>query len=110
MLTLAGDTVNFETSLLDSITVVPFAGAGEGRVIGNATERPSPTVTLEGRIIGDALTTVTLAVRSGTPGALARMVAAPGAPPITGTGTLVVNGAKLTDAGTDATVLSLDAR
>jgi hypothetical protein len=110
MVTLAGDTVTFAGSLLANVTVTPLEEAGEGSVTGNATERPRPTVTLDGRLMGAELTTVTPAVLSGAPAALAWMVTAPGATPVTGTLTLVANAAKLTLAGTVATVVSLELR
>ena len=64
ILTVAGETVTFVVSLLLSVTVTPPAGAGAGKVIVNAVERFGPTVTLEGRTMVPALTTVTLAVVS----------------------------------------------
>ena len=64
ILTVAGDTVTFVVSLLLSVTVTPPVGAGAGRLIVNAVERFGPTVTLEGRTMVPALTTVTLAVVS----------------------------------------------
>jgi hypothetical protein len=71
MVTVAGDMVTFEASLLVNVTVAPIEGAGEGSVTGNGIDRPRPTDTLDGRIIGDALTTVMPATLSGPPGALA---------------------------------------
>ena len=110
IVTFAGDTVTFEESLLANETVTPFEAAGEGSVTGNGTERPRPIVTLDGRMIGAELTTDTFAILSGAPAALAWTVANPGATPVTGTITLVVNAAKLTLAGTVAIVVSLELR
>ena len=38
ILMVAGDTVNFEVSLLLSVTVTPPAGAGAGKVIVNVAD------------------------------------------------------------------------
>jgi hypothetical protein len=110
MVTLPGDTVTFEGSLLANVTVTPLVDAGEGSVTGNGTDRPRPTVTLDGRMMGTELTTATFAILSGAPATLAWMVANPGATPVTGTITLLVNAAKLTLAGTVAIVVSLELR
>ena len=106
--TLAGETVTFEASLEAKLMVTPLEGAGEGRATGNGTDRPSPIATSDGTIIGAKLTTVTPAVLSGAPGTLARIVATPGATPVTGTWTLLVKATKLTLPGTVAIELSLE--
>jgi hypothetical protein len=44
MITLAGVTLTFDTSLLASVTVMPPAGAAAGNVIENTTDWPRPTL------------------------------------------------------------------
>lgn len=106
----AGDTATLELSLLTSVMITPPGGAGEGNETGKGNELPRPKVMLDGKTIGAALTTVTPAVLSGAPAALAWMVAVPGATPVTGTTTLVANAPKLTLPGTVAIVVSLELR
>ena len=109
-MTLAGETVTFEASSEAKLMETPPEGAGEGSATGKGTDRPTPIATSDGTIIGDKLTTVTPAVLSGAPGTLARIVATPGATPVTGTCTLLVKAAKLTLPGTVAIELSLEAK
>ena len=64
-------TVAMFVSLLVSVTVTPPAGAGVVRVTANGTDWPTPTVAPAGSVIEPGLATVTLAVVSVIPGALA---------------------------------------
>jgi hypothetical protein len=106
--TLAGDTVTFEVSLLDSEMKTPPAGAGLVNVTGNEACWPGARTTPIGRRM--SLTTFTVAVAFAMPGALAVMVAEPAATPVTGTGTLVAPAANVTVAGTVATAVLLELR
>lgn len=105
MTTVAGEMVRVLVSLLDRVTVTA-EGAACGRVTANAVELPIPTVGLEGTPIVPAVATVMLAVVLGRFGAavLAVMVLAPNPTPVTTTLAEVAPVAKLTLAGTVATV------
>ena len=95
------------------VTVTPPTGAATGKVIGKATDWPKTTDTFDGRpIIPAAALAVTLNVVLGIFGAvvLAVMVADPTAMPVTGTLTVVAPDANVTDDGTVATLVLLDAR
>src|SRR5579864_4847854 len=109
MVMLLGDIVTFVVSLLLSATVTPPAGAAVPRVTANAADWLGPTVTLEGSVMVPGATTVTLALASAMLGrALAWMVAAPGATPVTVTVALLAFAAKLTVAGTVAAAVLLE--
>ena len=105
MKTLEG-AVAIDVLLLVSDTVTPPAGAAVGNAIWSAADRSSPTV----RVVGDWIppvvvcTTVTLAVAPPTLSALAKIVTDPAAMLVTGTDVLLEPAAKLTVAGTVATV------
>jgi len=77
-----------ESPLL-SVTVRPPAGAAVERVIGNATDCPTPTVSPVGSVIVPGATTVTFAVAGTTLVPLAVITVEPGATPVTGTFTEV---------------------
>jgi hypothetical protein len=64
--TVGGEIVTFEASLLLSVTVTPPEGAGVPKTMENATDWLGPTVTFVGSNIAPGSTTVTLAVTSGT--------------------------------------------
>src|SRR4051812_33168600 len=111
MTTLPGVTVTFETSLLASATFTPPAGAGAGNVTTKAADWPSLTGVLAGTPMAPVTFTVAVAVAGKfTTVAVAVITADPGAWPVTGTGTLVAPGAKLTVAGTVARLGSLELR
>src|ERR1035437_10576202 len=74
MVTLDGDIVTFEVSLLASAMVTPPKGAPVTRLTGNGTDWPGPTVTFESSVMAPTMATVTLAVPGLYPGAPARMV------------------------------------
>lgn len=100
-----GVTVTADEPLV-SETVKPPAGAGIESVTGNGAGWPGPIVTLAGRPIapmGAPPLTVTVAAALVIFAALAVIVVAPGAIPVTGTLTLVAPAAKAALAGTVAT-------
>src|SRR5207249_7125892 len=61
MKTLDGVTVNFEGSLLVSVTVTPPGGAGVDKLTGRGAELCIPTASKTGRITVGEVTTVTVA-------------------------------------------------
>src|SRR6476469_2782880 len=87
-------------SPLVRVTVTPPAGAGVVRVTAMGTDWPTPTVTPPASVMEPGLATVTLAVVSVIPGALARMTVEPGATPVTGTVAVVAPAANVAVAGT----------
>jgi hypothetical protein len=103
MVTVPGETVTLEVSLLVSV-IVTFEAACEGKVTARAADPPNPSVVLDGSVIAPALCTVTLAVAFGTFGTLvlAVMVVEPGATPVTATVVVFVFAAKVTEDGTVA--------
>jgi hypothetical protein len=111
MVTLAGDMVSVLVSVLDNATFTAAAAAC-GNVTAKVAVFPRPTVGLAGRPIGPAVTTVTATLVLGTFGAsvLAVMVAEPKATAVTGTFVVVAPAAKLTLAGTVATLGALEFR
>ena len=66
IVTLEGDIVTLEVSLLASVTVTPPLGASVPNVTEKAADWPGATVMLGGSRIVPGLTTVTFAVTSGT--------------------------------------------
>src|SRR3954453_11977446 len=92
-------TVALEGSLLVKVTVTPPAGAGVVRVTGIGTDCPTPTVKPLGSVIEPGLATVTFAVVSAMPGALARITVEPGDTPVTGTVAVVAPAAKVAVGG-----------
>ena len=62
--TVAGEIVTFEVSLLVKVITTPPAGAAAGRLTASGFDWPIPTVALAGTIMVPALCTVTLAVAS----------------------------------------------
>src|SRR5271165_2460818 len=104
-----GNTVTFVVSLLDILTLTPPGPAALGRVMLKGVTWPMPTLTLEGTPMPPALWTVTLAVVFAMLGReQALMVAEPAATPVTGTVVLVALAAKVTVAGTVATLVLLE--
>src|SRR5262249_8136915 len=81
IVTVAGDTVTLEVSLLDKVTVTPPAGAGEDRLTANMVDCPSDATIPGARTTDPAACTVISAVALAMFGAaaLAVMVALPGA-------------------------------
>src|ERR1700738_2053134 len=63
-----GVTVNFEGSLLISVTVTPPGGAGVDKLTGSGTELRIPTASKTGRMTAGELTTVTVAAADGKAG------------------------------------------
>jgi len=55
IVTVAGETVSFDVSLLASVTVTPPAGAGPGRVTGKGFDWPGDTVALDNSPIAPEL-------------------------------------------------------
>jgi hypothetical protein len=106
IVTLAGEIVTLLGSLLESETVT-LPAAACGSVTANGVLCPSPTVVFEGSPIAPAVTTVTFAVVLGIFGAavLAVIVLEPRLTAVTGTFTVVAPTAKLTLAGTVATLV-----
>jgi len=102
MVTVDGEIVTFEASLLFRVTVTPEGVAVESETA-NTADCPSPTVTLEVRLIPPSVVTVTFAVVSARLGALAWITAVPRDTPVTGTVTLLAPAAKETLNGTVAT-------
>jgi hypothetical protein len=109
MKTLAGDTVTLVLSLLARLTVTPPAGAFWDRVTVNGFDWPKFTEVVAGTPI-DIWVTFTVAVADVMPVALAVMVAEPTATPVTVTVALVAPAAKVTVAGTVATLVALEFR
>lgn len=70
-------------SLLTSVTVIPFFGAGVGSVTGNAIDWPGATERFAGITMLCAAVTVTLSVALATFAAAAVMVVAPAVIPVT---------------------------
>jgi len=103
MLTLVG-------SLLLKVTVRPVLGAGKESEMGNGTDWPVPTDTLDGKIIAPKTLTVTFSVAllMFVVLALAVIVAEPFLTPVTGTETVVAPAGILTLAGTVATAVLLE--
>ena len=84
------ETVAFDGSLLVSVTNKPAGpGAGRARLIANGTLSPGPKVTVAGIIMSIARVTVTFAVASVKPAAVARITLLPAATPVTGIVTVV---------------------
>src|ERR1035441_9978248 len=77
MVTLDGDIVTFEVSLLTSEMVTPPKRPPLTKRTGNGTDWPGPTVTFESSVMAPSMATVTLAVPVLYPGAPARMVVEP---------------------------------
>ena len=88
--------------LLVTVTKTPL-GEACARVTGYATDKPGPTITLAGRKMPFVIDTVTAAVVSGRPRALAWIVAVPEFTPVTGTSAVVAPALIVTVAGTVAT-------
>ena len=109
IVTLEGDMVRVLVSVLDNATVTAAAAAC-GSVTAKVTVFPRPTVGLVGRPIGPAVSTVTAVVVLGRFGAsvLAVIVVEPKVTAVTSTFTLVAPAAKLTLAGTVATLGALE--
>jgi len=105
-----GDAVATEGLLVASVMYTPPAGAAVPSATGKLTVLPAATVTLAGiRMPPPAgCVTVTVALAPATFGALAVIETDPGATPVTGTDTLAAPAPKVTDAGTVATVTSLE--
>lgn len=114
METLAGHTVAMEGLLLASVMETPPAGATAANVTGKLTEPPAAIVTVAGTTMPPDVdivwVAVTLAVALAMFGALAVIVTSPAPTPVTGTDALVLPAAKLTVAGTVATVGSVELR
>jgi hypothetical protein len=106
-ITTLGGTVTADALLLARLTVTPLVGAGCPSVICNVADWPSPTDAFATVITPD---TFTVAVAFARPGALAVIVAAPGATPVTDTAALVAPEASVTADGTVATLFALEAR
>src|SRR5262245_54954561 len=87
MATVAEESVAFEVSLLDSVTMTPPAGAGEDRLTANVVDCPSGAAIPGARITAPADCTVTAANALAIFGAvaLAVIVVEPGATGVTGT-------------------------
>jgi hypothetical protein len=85
MVTVPGETVNIEVSLLASVTITPPGGAAAGSVTCMAVDWPSPTVTPEGseRLPGELTVTVAVALVTLGVAALAVIVVVPSAAPVT---------------------------
>jgi hypothetical protein len=95
ILTLAG-TVAVVGSELTRVTVIPVAGAFDGRDTLRAAVPPKATANVDGKVIVPALWTVTFAVASGMLGSeLAWITADPKAAPVTGTRTVLVPAANV---------------
>lgn len=105
MKTLDGETVALVGSLLERVTVTPPCGAAAESEIVSVELWPRPTDSVGGTVIPPNVVTVMEAVPLPMLGVvvLAVMVAAPVVPAVTGTVTLVVFAAMVTDAGTLAT-------
>ena len=99
MVTLDGDIVTFEVSLLTSAMVTPPKGAPVTRLTGNGTDWPGPTVTFESSVMAPTMATVTLAVPVLYPGAPARMVVEPITAPVAVNVPVVAPAANATVAG-----------
>ena len=110
MVTDAGDTVTFDVSPLERLTVTPPAGAGAPSVTDRLVDWPRPTLVLAGIVIVPGVATVTVAVALGMPVALAVIVADPGATPTTGTVVVVAPAAKFADAPTVAAAVLFELR
>ena len=111
IVTVKGDMVRVLVSVLDNVTVTSAAAAC-GSVTAKVAVFPRPTGGLTGRPITPAVTTVTPTVVLGTFGAvvLAVMVVEPKPTAVTSTFTLVAPAAKLTLAGTVATLEALETK
>jgi len=103
-------TVTLDGSLLVKVTVTPPAGAGVVRVTASGPDCPTPTVTPAANVMEPGLATVTFAVVSAMPGALARITVEPGATPVTGTVAVVAPAAKVAVGGTVATTVLSEIR
>ena len=103
-------TVAFDVSPLVRLTVTPPAGAATDKVTWNTADCPIVIVVLDGRRIAPAAVTVTPAIALGIPGALAVMVANPGAAPVTGTVAEVAFAPKVTLGGTVAALVLFELR
>src|SRR5664280_1918407 len=99
MVTLDGDIVTFEVSLLTSAMVAPPKGAPVTRLTGNGTDWPGPTVTFESSVMAPSMATVTLAEPVLYPGAPARMVVEPMTAPVAVNVPVVAPAANATVAG-----------
>jgi len=82
IVTLDGEIVTLEVSLLTRSMVTPLTGAPVTRLTGNDKVWPGPTLTFESSVIAPSMATVTLAVPVLKPGAPARMVVEPRAAPV----------------------------
>ena len=107
MLTVVGEKVSLERSLLASVTVTPPAGAGVPKVTGKSTEVLRPTFKFTGSVMSPGAVTVTPAVALAILGVLvlAVIVADPCPTAVTGTVALFWLAGMVTDTGTVATVL-----
>jgi len=105
--TEAGWIVAIPVLLLLRFTVRPFAGAAGEMLILKAADWPGPTATFSGTLMLPGAATVTMTLAGVTFGAieLAEMVAAPAAMADTCTLAVVPFAAKLTVAGTMATLV-----
>src|SRR5512141_2286292 len=109
MKTLLETRLTLDVSLLARPTVMPPAGAGIPKVTWNGACWPGGTVTLEGRVIAPC--TVTFDVASGMLGRpLAWITAEPGPTAVTGTDTVLVPAANVTEEGTVATFTFVELR
>src|ERR1039457_3784612 len=99
MITLDGDIVIFEVSLLASAMVTPPKGAPVTKLTGNGTDWPGPTVTFESSVMAPSMPTVTLAMPVLYPGAPARMVVEPMTAPVAVKVPVVAPAANATVAG-----------
>jgi hypothetical protein len=107
MLTVVGEKVSLERSLLVSVTVTPPAGAGVPNVTGKSTEVLRPTFKFDGTVIAPGGVTVTPAVALAILGVvvLAVIVVDPCPMAVTGTLTLFWLAGMVKDTGTVATPL-----
>jgi hypothetical protein len=104
IVTVAGETVSVELSLLVIVTVVPPAGAGVDKVTGKAMVWLSWTTRFDGRLMDPRAATETVAVTSARFGSdFAWIVAAPCEIAVTWTFTLVAFAGNETVDGTLAT-------
>jgi hypothetical protein len=112
IVTFAAERVSVPGSLTDSVTVNPPAGAGPGSAICRDVDWPSPMAVAAGITREPVLLTVTEALAGRIPGVdeEAVIVAEPCPAPFTGTGTLLLPWAIVTDGGTVAAVVLLETR
>ena len=88
--TLPREVTAFVASLLVRLITRPDGpGAGAAKVTGYVTLSPGPKVMVAGTMMSTERVTVTAAVASVKPAAVARMVVVPAATPVTGTVTVV---------------------